>query len=244
MIMSSMELSDKLEKYLKKIETETGREIKIQEIPSKELYRMKAAFVHHPKYISILLASGCRGIDPEIEQSIAHEATHGLLVYKRGYSMGFFKRPPSAKEKKIVTLLFTMVNDIVINKVIQEKGFLPYSPKYPSIVNEEIRAMKNGMGIYDEYSDDLSYMEKYMAFRYILAWGYLNYLELDPEVHKTLREYTKNFRNAYPEQYKMARKILGIIFIFDIFAAEGQLTVIEKMLNLWELEDLVELRTF
>ncbi|MCK5561835.1 MAG: hypothetical protein KAJ51_14645, partial [Thermoplasmata archaeon] len=78
----------KLEEYLKKIDVETGRKIQIQELPSDEMYNMKSAFVYHPSHILILLAKDSNITDPEIEQSIAHEATHGLLVHKMKYCVG------------------------------------------------------------------------------------------------------------------------------------------------------------
>lgn len=235
--------SEKLRKYLKKIETETGRQINIQEMPKSELYKMKSAFVHHPTDINILLASGSQITDPEIEQSIAHEATHGLLVYKMKYCVGFFRRTPSAKEKKIITLIFTMVTDIVVNKMIQLEGFLAYSPKYKNMVNQEIVAIQRGVDLYNELLDDPPYRDKHMVFRFILAWGYLKYNELDEVLNETLIDFTKIFKRVYPEQYKIARKIFGMILTNDIFSAEGYKNVIKKVLKQWDVEDLVELKT-
>jgi hypothetical protein len=237
------ECSKKLVKYLRKIEKETGRQINIQEMPSSELYKMKSAFVHHPIYIRILIASGSNPTDPEIEQSIAHEATHGLIVYKMKYCVGFFKRPPNDKEKKLVTLVLTMISDIIVNKLIQKEGFLPYSPRYPEMVKEELGAMEKGINLYNNISNEPSYRDKHMIFRYILAWGYLKYIDLDKKMHETLMNFINEFQLKNTEQFKMAMKIQEIILINEIFSADGFKKVIMKLLKLWGLEDIVELKT-
>lgn len=237
------ECSEKLIKYLKKIEMETGRRIDIQEMPSSDLFKMKSAFVHHPKYIQIIIASGSKPDDPEIEQSIAHEATHGLLVYKMKYCLGFFKNSPTDKEKKLVTLVFTMISDIIVNKLIQIEGFLPYSPKYPELVKNDTAAMQNGFKLYSNISNDESYRNKHLIFRYILAWGYIKYIDIDENVRETLMNFMNEFQLKNLEQFKMAMKFQEIILLNDIFSADGFRKVITKLLSLWELEDIVELKT-
>ena len=237
------ECSEKLVKYLRKIEKETGRQINIQEMPSSDLYKMKSAFVHHPIYIRIIIASGSNPTDPEIEQSIAHEATHGLIVYKMKYCIGFFKRPPNDKEKKLVTLVFTMISDIIVNKLIQKEGFLPYSPRYPEMVKEELSAMEKGTDLYINLLNEPSYRDKHMIFRYILAWGYLKFIDLDNNIYKILMNFINEFQLKNTKQFQMAMKIQEIILKNEIFSAEGFKKAIMKLLKLWGLEDIIELKT-
>jgi hypothetical protein len=236
--------SEKLEIYMRKIEMETGRQIRIDELPSSELYRMKSAFVHDPTFIIVILALGSRLTDPEIEQSVAHEVTHGLLVYKMKYCLGFYRRTPDDKEKKLVTLIFTMVSDIVVNRILQREGFSPYSPKYPEMVIKETTAMQNGLTLYEKNLDDTTYRDKLLVFRYILAWGYLKFMDLNEEMQQILTQFVNEFQLKYTEQFKSALEIQGIILINDIFKPDGFRTVIERLLKLWRLEELVELRTF
>ena len=241
----TMEYTKKLKKYLNWVEVQTGRKIVISERPPEELYKMKSAFIHHPKHLMILLASGSVGTDPEIEQSIAHEATHGLLVYKMGYCLGFFTRGLDAKEKKLVTLVFTMVSDIVVNKMIQDEGFMPYNPKYPAMVQAEIHAMENGIKLYDRDLDpeDPSYYDKHLAFRYTLAWGFLKYFDLDEDMLELLRNFSTEFQMRYTDQFQMSLTIQGIIMTHDIFSTDGYRRVVDDLLVLWNLAELVELRS-
>ncbi|MFW9876656.1 MAG: hypothetical protein ACFFG0_26475 [Candidatus Thorarchaeota archaeon] len=241
--MLKTECSEKLVRYLRKIEMLTGRQINIQEIPASDLYKMKSAFVHHPINIHIIIASGSKPTDPEIEQSIAHEATHGLIVYKMKYAVGFFKRPPNDKEKKLITLVFTMISDIIVNKLIQKEGFLPYSPRYPEMVTEELSSMEKGIDLYNYLINEPSYRDKHMIFRYILAWGYLKFIDLDNNMHKILINFINEFQLKNTKQFLMAMKIQEIILKNEIFSADGYKKAIKEILSLWELEDVVVLKT-
>jgi hypothetical protein len=241
--LKNLEFNQKLKIFLELMEAETGRPVKIQLMPPDELYKMQSAFLHHPKYILILLSDDSEPKDPVVEQSIAHEAAHGLLVYKLKYCIGFFKGTPDDAQKKLVTLLFTMVSDIVVNWFIRQAGILPYSPRYPRIITEEIEAMREGVNLYAQNEKDASYRDKLLAFRYVLAWGYLKFIDIDEEVYELLTEYTKLFQKLNPEQYRSVQNIQKIILKYDIFKSEGYKQAIQSLLRLWELEELVELKT-
>ena len=241
--MPSFDCNEKLKVYLDDIKTKTNRKVRIIEIPKEKMYNMKSAFIHHPKIIQILIVAGSNPKDTEIEQSIAHEATHGLLAYRMRYCIGFFKRKPDEKEKKTVTLLFTMVTDIVVNNLLQQAGFLPYSPKYPEMVDREIQKMDKDLKLYDDLLGDLDYRDKHLVFRYILAWGYLTYFELQPGMLDKLMIFTEKFRIHYPSQYANVQEVQRVVRKNDIFTESGYRAAIEELLTLWNLNELVELKS-
>ncbi len=78
--------SDKLSKYLNFIQSETGREIALNEIAEVGLQGMNFAF--RPDFttkLNIYIVLPYRGSKKDFESQVAHEATHGLLIYKRDY---------------------------------------------------------------------------------------------------------------------------------------------------------------
>jgi len=78
-----------------------------------------------------------------------------------------------------------------------------------------------------------------MVFRYILAWGYLEYLNSDKIDKKTLHKFLKVFQKSCPKQYEEAKKIKEIILKNDIFTRKGYDKTIKECLDLWNLTNLV-----
>lgn len=240
----SVELSQKLSKYMNKIENETGRKIVIEGTDDVGLASMSAVFKEDPRGILVQIALDRHDrqiTDQEVEQSLAHEITHGLLLYKQGYCGHFFKRPANNDEKKIVSILITMIDDIVVNKIIHENGFYPFSPIYLPMVKRETTAALRGRDIYNQISNDSLLKNRFIVFRYIMAWGFLKYFDLELNERKIIYRFLKSIQKSYPEQYKMAKQIEDIILQNDIFTPAGHHNTIEKILSLWSLEDLVEL---
>ncbi|MGZ7120116.1 MAG: hypothetical protein ACXVH2_10430, partial [Methanobacterium sp.] len=83
--MLSFQLSSKLKNYLDKIEKETDKEIKILESPHLGLKGMWAGYRYHPHFIIVIIRSGVQKTSEALERSIAHEATHGYILFKNKY---------------------------------------------------------------------------------------------------------------------------------------------------------------
>jgi hypothetical protein len=239
----SLKPSPQLATYINKIQTETGRTIVIERTAELGL-GMLSALQDHPRYILVRIAverQGRRITEQEIEYSIAHEITHGLLIYKEGYCQAVFQRPATNTERKTVSLLLTMVDDIVVNKIISDNGFRPFSPLYLSMVEKEIRAVQRGIDIYNRISNDPLIKGSYMVSRYITAWGFLEYFELERDERYILRTFLESFQELYPDQYEMAEHIKAIVMHHDIFTPSGHRKTIKQILSLWRLDDLVKL---
>lgn len=82
-----------------------------------------------------------------------------------------------------------------------------------------------------------------MVFRYILAWGLINYCDLKPHARKTIEKYLQAFQKSFAKQFAMADKIKKLILKYDIFTPHGHRKTIEAVVKLWHLDALVELQT-
>lgn len=242
--MTQFQCSTRLSKYLRKVEVETGRKIEFRFTTNLGLAGMTAAFTPDPSCILILLKENTDWANPEHEHSIAHEATHGYLIYKLGYSSLIAKRKPAKNEMQHVSLLFTMIDDIVVNSIIQKEGFPPFTPGYLDMVEKETKAAREGSDrLYGMYSYDPLFKHRFIVFRYILAWGFVNYCDLKPYARKTMNKYLKWFKKSFVEQFKMADQIREVISQHDIFSPHGHRKTIEAVARLWHLDDLVGLQS-
>ena len=80
-----------------------------------------------------------------------------------------------------------------------------------------------------------------MISRYIVAWGFLEYFDLNLEDFETLKKYLDVFKNTYPLQYDIANKIDQIIIKNNIFSSDGHCKIMNKILKLLKFDDLVEI---
>jgi len=239
--MLSFEFSGKLQNYLEKIEKETGKEVKILESPHLGLKGMWAGFRYHPNFIIVIIRSGIEKSNETLERSIAHEATHGYILFKKNYCRADFNESISENEKKDVQMIFTMVDDIVVNKIISENGFDPFGEEYLAVVQKEVDSMLAGVDFYHQFSDDLLFDDLLMITRYIVAWGFLEYFELSEDVFNILKKYTEVFKDTYTYQHDIAEKIKAIIKDNDIFKSDGHCKAMIDILKLLKFYDLLKI---
>lgn len=240
--MTQFQCSAKLSEYLRKVEIETGRRIKFRFVANPGgLAGLTAGFKPHPTHILIQLEKSTDWGNPEHEHTIAHEATHGHLMYKLGYSYPVGKREPTQNEEEHGNLLWGLIDDIVVNRIIQKEGFPPHGSGYLDTIERETRAACKGSDReYDEFSHDPLLKDRFMVLRYILAWGLMRYCDLEPYAREAINEYLKAFEKAFVKQFTMADRIREIILQHDIFGVHGHREAVEAVTRLWHLEDLVE----
>ncbi|MGB9938001.1 MAG: hypothetical protein ACPK7O_09810 [Methanobacterium sp.] len=236
--MSDFIFSTKLTDYLNKIEKETGKEVKILESPYLGLKGMWAGYRYHPDFIIVIIRSGIEKTNETLERSIAHESTHGYILFKNKYCRADFDEYTSDSEKRDVQMIFTMVDDIVVNKIISENGFEPFGVEYLKVVQKETDAMISGFDFYSQFSDDVLFSNLLMITRFIVAWGFLEYFEISDDVYVILKKYTSVFKDTYPLQYDIAIQITKIILDNDIFSSNGHCEAMKEILNLLKFHDL------
>ena len=237
------QFSHHLKTYLQKVEDETGRHIKILESQNLGVRGISVGFRYHPQYILIIINPAVKRSITDFERSIAHEATHGYILHKLGYCRPLFTYETPAKIQQMTHLLFTIVEDLVVNKIIQDNGFLPFGSEYIPMLKREVevaeKGEQSGERFYHLFSPDPQTEDILMISRYIIAWGFLNYQSFEKDVQDQIQEFLQKFQQHYPHHYPRAKIFQEMIQKHDIFTAKGQCQAMKEIISLWGLENQV-----
>jgi hypothetical protein len=237
------QFSHQLKTYLKKVEEETGRPIKILESQNLGVKGISVGFRYHPQNILIIVNPSLKRSISDFERSIAHEATHGYILHKLRYCRPIFSPEIPDKSRQMTHLLFTMVEDLVVNRIIQNNGFLPFGSEYIPMLQKEVevaeKGEKSGETFYYLFTPDPQTEDILMISRYIIAWGFLNYHSFKKDVQKSIQEFLQKFKHNYLHHYPRAAMVQEIIQKHDIFTAEGQCQAMKEIIAFWGLEDQV-----
>ena len=230
-----VEFPEKIKAYISKVEKETGLPVIIEEVKDVGLSGMKERTRYYPDKIHI-------EITPKtfetLEHSIPHELTHGLLWHKRGYSPLKLRLSIPLREQTALGILNTMLEDIVVNRIIHEEGFEAFSAIYLEMVQKETKFIIRGRDIYADFQDP-TIKEKFMIFRYIIAWGFMEYFDLGIHTRRVLAKFMRTFQRFCPHQYELAKEVEKVIRENDIFTAQGYLNALKGILRIWNLESFV-----
>lgn len=240
--MSTDDLYSRLESYLKKVERETSKPIKIIESHDLGIKGMLSAYRYHPDYIIIIIKAGVTRFKRDMIRSIAHEATHGFLIFREGYCRPKFHKNLAEQLIKDARLIFTMLDDIVVNKIIQDNGFSPYGSEYIPSVKRETKAALNRENIYSSYSSDKLFQQILKSSRLVIAWAFLEFFNLDKSHKQVLKEFINAFRENFPQEYRLGMEITQIISKHNIFNSKGHGKALVEILDLWSLNEILELK--
>lgn len=233
----------KLLKYIEYVERQTKRQVKLEYVDGFNLSGTSFGFRLDPDYVCVGVLSGNNLQDLRAERSIAHEITHGLLIYGLGYYALTAKESASDEDIQYLSLL-SFIDDIIVNKIIQEHGFPVFGTTYYEMLNKEIQAARHRVDIYDDHSCSTLFKRRYMASRYVLAWGAIEYYDLDPAHRNLITEFLREFQKAFPGQYMVAKDIEELILKNDIFSAIGHKKTIETVLQDWNLDNCCTLECY
>jgi len=242
------ELSEKLNEYIKKVKEETGHPVLIKGVQDVGLDGMSSEFKLDPKYILVKIVEDDyydpndikkEKIDQEgIECVIAHEATHGLLIYKKKYCRVEFSRRCNKLEKESVSLIYSMIIDAVANKIIHKNNFQRLPKHYIDNLKDDIKKLQDGKDPYKDHNKcSPIFKNRLMVFDFISAWGILRYFNPGEIDKKTIHKFLKIFQKSCPKQYEEAKKIKEIIRKNGIFTPDGFRKTIEECLELWDLKN-------
>lgn len=237
------QFSEQLNAYLAWVRSETGRDVLIQEVDDVGLGGMSFAFRRHDTHIDIIHAKLLQCSQRQFEQSIAHEATHGLLLYGWGYAD---LRPTAEPRSEYVTqaigIMATMIDDVVVNKVIADHGFAPYGEVYPSMVNQETKAArKRQMGFYATVSKDETVRCRFRVYRYVTARAFREFYSLPTGMGRKLGKFGKAFRIGYPEDADEGDWIVGLMVDQDVLSPKGHRRVLSEVVKRWDLTRFADL---
>ncbi|MEN6329531.1 MAG: hypothetical protein ABFC91_04500 [Methanobacteriaceae archaeon] len=242
--MNQFQISPHLEKYLRVIEEETGLPVKILQRPDLGITGARAAFNYHPEYTVVVLNSSHPRLNEDLERSVAHEATHGYILHKLGYCRAVFTEKASDDVKNKANVLFSLVEDLAVNRIIQASGFPPFGSEYLPMLQKEIEVAQagelEGEKFYSQFTSDLEFEDIIMVSRYILAWGFLRYYSLPKEVLFILQKFLEVYSKAYPHHYPHAARVKDIILHNDVFTAQGECRAMKEIMELWGYGEVVK----
>ena len=198
MITSLPQPSDALQSFYDLVEVESGRKISLQQAAFVGGRGMGFAFAHHPTDIVIECLLPFDGTIDQWEESLAHEAGHGLMTYGRGYT--YFEPKGRIDNATTFTLsvILTMIDDVPANRLIQDHGFRLHDKGHARRINWEAKsARRQDLSIYRNTGPDDSTVRRFAVSRYVSAWTCLQYLTLGSIQKDALRKFRKNFRRAY-----------------------------------------------
>jgi len=239
--MNTVRLSEKATQFIDSVQKETNKPINI--IISTDIgANMMASTTPNPDAITINVSDRLLGNQQEaIDQSVCHEAVHGLLIHRHNYYYPILVYEPTQEERMSVNLCMTMIEDIVVNKILADNGIQPFAPQYIPMVRREIDAMNNNQDIYkDHLAIGQYFYQRFKVFRYVMACGFLKYFQLVPEQRKLISRFVKHFERSFRELMPEASQIVEWIETNDIFTPEGHRIVVEKCLNMWGLNGKVQ----
>lgn len=242
MITAIPTFSQQLQTYLESIKSKTGREIRIDLVNTVSLLGMNFAFTPDPTFIRIKVVLPSQDSMAQFEQSFAHEATHGLLLYGLGYSTLTTHQQLNTTESFSRNLIATMIDDVVVNDLLQKSGFKPFGERYKGMVNRETKAAKGrDKNFYNDLGRDELSRDRYMVYRYTLAWTFLKYFKVDLIMRGSLQKFRKAFHRAYPQLSKEGTIIKQLFEKNNVFNREGHGYLMREVLALWGLSGKVTL---
>lgn len=242
MITAIPTFSEQLLTYLEPIKSKTGREIRIDLASKVGLEGMNFAFNLDQTLILVKVVLPFQGSVAQFEQSIAHEATHGFLLYGLGYSTLTPNQKLNATESFSLSIIATMIDDVVVNNLLQKSGFEPFGENYKNMVNKETKAAKNrDKSFYNNTGPDELSRDRFMVYRYTLAWTFLKYFRVDFIMRESLQKFRKAFHRAYPQLSEEGTMIKQLFEKHDVFNREGHGYLMREVLALWRLSDKVTL---
>ena len=242
--INEVKISARTTEFLEWIKTETGKPIHI-EVTNDIGANMSARYTTFPDEIKIGLSPSLLKDKDSIDNSVCHEAVHGLLEHKQGYYFPHVIEPLTIEESRLCSLVMTMINDIVVNKILSDNGFSPFSAKYIPQVQREIKALNNNEDCYKEHLETgITFYNKFKIFRYIMAWGFLKFYKLNEEDGKIISRYIKHFERYLREHIDEVKDITKLVEGNDIFTAEGNLFVVTELFRRWGLSRKICFKNF
>lgn len=234
------DLPKKVKDYFLRVERETQGNIILKAVSSLPSGMVAASNLEKGNrniIISVVLRAFKNKTD--LCQSLVHEATHGLLLYGKGYYM---LEPetgtvPSLEEIQLRNILGTMIDDIIVNFTIKQEGFAPFSEKYIPMVEKETECIIQGKDIYATHlQTGMVFYSKFKIFRYMLAWSFIEYFNLEDEIVLLLRKYLECFKDKFPKEYAECKEIIILLKKYNIFSPENHKIVCEEISKLWGLD--------
>jgi hypothetical protein len=243
-------VSERLADYLKQVETKTQRAVVVYIEPEQATSSGGSAFFNHTTdgELRITLTYPVDFSSEHTEASIAHEATHGLLIYGENYCNAGFRMPRAVESRQqfdalqgqfgAFEVMTSILEDINVDKRIQNAGFVPVDDVYRDNLREGLDAARTGRDPYPRGVRRQHRMAHNIFNNYILAWAFREYLILSDEDRALMTDYITAFEAAYPEDFERAQQIRNLIETHNIFTRQGHGQILRGSVEILGLENV------
>jgi hypothetical protein len=177
-----------------------------------------------------------------LEEVRAHEITHVYLRYEQSY-VTVIPSPDTLVQEWVSTLV-TMVEDLIVFPIVKHAGF-PLDTALLDLVRHS-RELHFQLGEISRSGTTIRWnldplQEKKIIFLpYVLGWGAIRLLELQPNVREPVLTYLTAVDNLAPRRVSQEiHRILRLIEQNDIWTASGYEAIIREIVRLWSLDSSV-----
>jgi len=178
-----------------------------------------------------------------LEESLAHEAGHGLLTYGRGYTHLEINQEIDDEAVFSLSVIATMLDDVPVNRLIQDHGFRLHNESYARRVKREAKSAKRkDMSFYRNVGPSDLTAKRFGISSYVGAWACLKYLTLSSTQRDALKKFRKNFKRAYPNLSREGLIICELFKVHDVFTPTGHENILKEVVSLWDLTDYVNFK--
>ena len=226
-----------LSDYMRKVEEETGRRVCVTH--SKVAMLSRQTWQPNKTYILVILDPAANITDSDFVEGVAHEITHGKLIYGRSYPAYITLDEASESERKTISLLISLLADVVVNKTIQDEGFEPFPPQYIETTKEETLAALAGRDVYLSRYPDAYFRRRFIGTRYLLAWAYLRYYDLLDDDKDVLTAYLRAAEARFPDEIALANSVQVAMEQHNLFSPDGFRQAVNAAFKAWHLDYLI-----
>jgi len=240
--MIDFDMSQKLRDYLTSIETGIGGAVEYAIVADDALKGNDFAYeVGQDNQTVLVTQRAFAPTTPHFEAGFAHEATHGLLYFRK-YAQPRHEKALSELEKEYVSNCQTMVQDLVVNKLIEDNGFKVCDDRLVAVMVGETEAHLKGGLIYEkgDFAKDLKLQTMLRVMKRLLYEASLNYPNTNPTDREAILAFLEAHGRTCPQDVTYTETIKTFINGEDLFTKAGYKKAVNEVAALWEISSLVD----
>lgn len=185
-------------------------------------------------------------IKKDVFRSLIHEAYHGILLFIDGFFRLEKRKGMSLTEEEeyIITRIRTLIDDIIVNHRVNQKGFPKFGQNFIPFTKKIIESIdKNQDTWFSPIGERLGEKcsSKFRISRYITTWAIIRFFKLEDDELSLLGRFLTRFRNNYLADYRECKEIIKIFNDYDVFKIEDHKLISEKIAEMWQIKEKIEM---
>ncbi len=240
--MIDFDMRQELGEYLASIETEIGGSLEYTIVADLALRGNDFGYEVGQDNQTVLVTQ--RAFLPttaHFEAGFAHEATHWLLGF-RGYAQPKPKKKLSDLENEYISICQTMVQDLVVNRLIEDNGFKVCGDRLVALMVLETEAHLKGGITYGkgDFAKDGKLQTMQRVMKRLLYEASLDYPGTSLSDRTAILAFLKAHGETCPLDVTHSETIQAFIKSEDIFTTEGYKKVVNEVASFWGISSLVD----